>query len=115
MPVRTPLREGACIACRQPNTASGAHGYTGTGVPFTDNPAIKDGQWVRFKDWPITSETNPPRKVDHLTANWSVVLQPAPGWRTYARSMDLVPVTDDEMRAFLDAGGVLPCSRGPTA
>jgi hypothetical protein len=60
----------------------------------------------RFAAWPL-SQDNPPRRVDHLTAHGCAVLEPCPGWRTYARTMDLMVVTPEELREYTAAGNCM--------
>jgi hypothetical protein len=45
--------------------------------------------------------------VDHLTAHGCAVLEPCPGWRTYARTMDLMVVTPEELREYTAAGNCM--------
>ncbi|MFA7331067.1 MAG: hypothetical protein WC326_08345 [Candidatus Delongbacteria bacterium] len=105
-----PLRGGIFGPCRSPRLASGSDTYSSRdAVRPGHNPAIQPGCVVRFAGWPM-SESNPPRRVDHLTARNCCVLEPVPGWRTYARTMDLALVTSDELCVYLaDGGRMLGC------
>jgi hypothetical protein len=92
---------GMCLPCCSPKAASGTVYRHAPAVAMTESDAIQPGQWVRFAHWPLGPD-NPPRLVDHLTARGCAVLAPLPGWRTYARTMDLLEVTEEERQTYMD-------------
>lgn len=97
---------GMCLPCSSPRLALGQLRSGTPLIKHTQNEAIQPGQWVRFAHWPLSPD-NPPRRVDHLTVRNCAVLEPHPGWRTYARTMDLALVTPQELRDYLAAGGTV--------
>jgi hypothetical protein len=97
---------GMCLPCCSPRKALGQLRAGTPLIKLTQNEAIQPGQWVRFTHWPLSPD-NPPRQVNHLTARNCAVLEPHPGWRTYARTMDLVEVTPQELKDYLASGGTV--------
>lgn len=97
---------GMCLPCCSPRTATGQLRAGTPLIKHTQNEAIQPGQWVCFAPWPLSLD-NPPRRVQCLTARGCCLLEPVPGWRTYARTMDLALVTADELGVYLAGGGCL--------
>lgn len=98
------IPSGMCLPCGSPRVAVGQLRAGTPLIKHTQNEAIQPGQWVRFAHWPLSPD-NPPRRVDHLTARNCAVLDPHPGWRTYARTMDLVVVEQEELQVYQAEGG----------
>ena len=103
MSVRDAIPVGMCLPCSSPRVAGGNLRNGTPVVAMTENTAVQSGQWVLFTHWPLGPD-NPPRMVDHLTARGCAVLAHQPGWRTYARTMDLVVVTAEELQDYSAAG-----------
>ena len=78
------------------------------------NPDIVPGCWARFAAWSL-GPRNPPRQVAWVNERQVCGLAPRPGWRTFARSCDLVVVTRTELRAFQAARGHVDLPADPPA
>lgn len=101
---------GMCLPCSGPQFASGSPRKGAPAIAQSENDSIQPGQWVRFTHWPL-GQDNPPRRVDGVNGRGICWLEPLPGWRTFARSMDLVLVTVEDLKAFVAAGGTLASLR----
>ncbi|MDP2361983.1 MAG: hypothetical protein Q8O14_14745 [bacterium] len=99
--------------CASPKTANGSTSFS-RAVPRSANPTIVAGCWARFAHWPLAAD-NPPRRVEGITDRQVCWLTPRAGWRTFARTMDLVLVDAKARKAYVATVGSLVDQPQPEA
>lgn len=101
------LPAGSYAPCTNPRVAAGGEAcLANQWVSHRINDVIHPGCWACFAAWPLGPD-NPPRRVAWISPKGICGFEPRPGWRTYARSFDLVLVVDAALQAYIHAGGRL--------